>query len=254
MKIAAQLYTVRDFLKTPADIAASLQRVKDIGYNAIQVSGLGPIDPQTLRQMANDCGLAICATHVPYIQLQSDIKTVIETHHMWDCQYVGIGSMPDLYRGSREGLVAFAHEASVYGRELAQEGLKLIYHNHNFEFAKFGADSGMDILLQTFDPAAIDFELDVYWVQAGGADPVQWTRKVDGRMKVVHLKDMAINQAREQMFAEVGEGNMNWPGIIQACDDIGVTWGAVEQDLCLGDPFDSLRISLHHLRSMAVEI
>ncbi|GMA61120.1 sugar phosphate isomerase/epimerase family protein [Alicyclobacillus fastidiosus] len=183
VKIAAQLYTIRDFLKTPSDILASLQRVKEIGYNAVQVSGLGPIDAAELKQMTDDIGLTICATHVPYPQLQSDIKSVIEVHQLWNCKYVGIGSMPDSYRSSREGYEAFAREASEYGRVLAKEGLKLIYHNHNFEYAKFDGVTGMDILLQTFDPAAVDFELDVYWVQAGGADPVQWIRKVAGRMK-----------------------------------------------------------------------
>lgn len=254
MKIAAQLYTLREFLKTPSDIQTSLKRVKDIGYNAVQVSGLGPIDPAELKKMTDELNLAICATHVPYTQLQTDIQSVVKTHQLWECTYVGIGSMPDSYRTSREGYEMFAREASQIGRELAKEGLKLIYHNHNFEFAKFDGQTGMDILMQTFDPAAVDFEIDVYWVQAGGGDPVQWVHNVDGRMEVVHLKDMAMIPGQGQAFAEVGEGNMNWPAIIQACNDIGVTWGAVEQDTCPGDPFDSLTTSLRNLRGMEVEI
>lgn len=254
MKIAAQLYTLREFMKTPSDIQASLNRVKDIGYNAVQVSGIGQIEPAELKQMTDSIGLSICATHVPYTQLQSDMNSLVEMHQHWNCKYVGIGSMPVSYRSSREGYETFAEEVSAFGRELAREGLKLIYHNHNFEYAKFDGVTGMDILIQRFDSAAVDFEIDIYWVQAGGADPVQWIRKVDGRMKVVHLKDMAVTRERSQMFAEVGEGNLNWPTIIQACADTGVEWGAVEQDQCPGDPFDSLATSLRNLRTMAVVI
>lgn len=251
MKIAAQLYTVRDYLKTPSDIAASLQRIKDIGYNAVQASGLGPIDPAELKALTDSVDLEICATHVPYTQLQNDLLSVVEAHHTWGCKYVGIGSMPESYRTNRDGYLSFAEEASNIGRALEKEGLRLIYHNHNFEYAKFDGVTGMDLLMQSFD-SSVDFELDVYWVQAGGASPVDWIRKVDGRMKVVHLKDMAVTPSREQLFAEVGEGNFNWPELIQACTDIGVEWGAVEQDKSSGNPFDSLQTSLKNLKSMQV--
>lgn len=253
MKIAAQMYTVREHLKTQKEIAVSLRRIKEIGYNAVQASGLGPIDAKQFKSLADDQGLTICATHVPYIELQNDLKTVIETHQMWDCTYVGIGSMPEVYRGGKEGYQQFAAEASTIARELNREGLQLVYHNHNFEYAKYGDTLGMDMLLNEFD-SAVQFELDVYWAQAGGADPVAWIRKLAGRMKVVHLKDMAVTPAREQLFAEVGEGNMNWPSIIDACNETGIEWGAVEQDSGFDNPFDSLALSLRNLRSMAVEI
>ena len=104
----------------------------------------------------------------------------------------------------------------------------------------------MDILLEKSDPKYFDFELDTYWIQAGGADPVEWIRKVEGRMEVIHLKDMAILD-NEQVFAEIGEGNLDWPRIFQACRDIGVKWYAVEQDSCLRDPFESLAISFRYI-------
>lgn len=254
MRVAAQLYTLRDFLKTPEDIADSLKKVKQIGYRAVQVSGLGPIDSRQLKEIADREGLTICATHVPYADLTDNLDAVIEKHKIWGCKYVGLGSMPNEYRTSREGYSAFAKQASEIGRKLNDAGLKFIYHNHNFEFVKFEGKSGMDILLEETDPEAVDFELDVYWVQAGGADPIEWIRKVRGRMKVVHLKDMVIVNGREQRFAEVGEGNMNFPGILEACREIGVEWGPVEQDQCYErDPFESLAISFANLQRLGAE-
>jgi sugar phosphate isomerase/epimerase len=250
LKIAAQLYTVRDFLKTPEDIAASLKKVKQIGYDSVQVSGVGPIDSKELKALADQEQLTICATHIPYSDFDN-IDEVIKKHQIWDCKYVGLGGLPPEYRTSKEGYSKFAKEFSEVGRKLHDAGLKFIYHNHEFEFVKFDGRTGMDILFEESDPDVFDFELDLHWVQAGGADPVEWIRKVDGRMKVVHLKDWAVTADRERRFAEVGEGNMNYPAILKACDAAGVEWGAVEQDQCYGnDPFDSLAISLRNLHKL----
>ncbi|MDF2543175.1 MAG: xylose isomerase [Herbinix sp.] len=245
--IAVQLYTLREFTKTPEDFAKTLSRVKNMGYNAVQVSGTGPLDPQFVKNTADKEGIAICATHIPFERLKNDKEQVIYQHKLWNCNYVGIGSMPDSYRTDREGYVCFAKEASEYGRILAENGLTLIYHNHNFEFRKFGDKTGMQILLDESDPDTFQFEIDTYWVQSGGADPIEWINKVKGRMDVVHFKDMAINEQNQQMMAEVGEGNLNWKDIIAACKANEVIWCAVEQDICQRDPFESLAISQKNL-------
>ena len=116
-----------------------------------------------------------------------------------------------------------------------------------FEFEKFDGMTGMDILLNETDPETFGFELDTYWIQAGGADPAEWIKKAGKRLEVVHFKDMAIKENR-QIFAEIGNGNLDWDHIIAACRETGVKWYAIEQDICPGDPFDSLKISLEILR------
>lgn len=249
MKIAAQLYTLRDYLKTPEDMAETLKKVKSIGYNAIQASGMGPVEPKAFKEMADEAGLYICATHVPFPDLQNDIDSVIEQHKIWDCPYVGVGGMPQEYRGSQEGYERFAKEASEIGRKLKDAGLTFVYHNHEFEFNQYDGKTGMQILFEQSDPETFNFELDVYWVQAGGADPIEWINKVEGRMQVVHLKDMKVTETRgEQLFAEVGEGNMNFKGILEACERTGVEWAPVEQDQCYDrNPFESLEISYKNL-------
>jgi sugar phosphate isomerase/epimerase len=244
--IAAQLYTVRNYIKTEPDIENTLKKVKEIGYNAVQVSGMGPIEPERLKSICDKLDLAICCTHIPYGRLKNDTEAVIREHKLWNCEYIGLGSMPNEYRGSREGFLAFVKESSEIAKRIQDAGLQFAYHNHNFEFEKFDGITGMEILLNETDPKAFGFIIDTYWVQAGGANPVEWIRKVAGRMGVVHLKDMAIINS-QQAFAEIGQGNLDWASIIKECRDTGVNWYAVEQDICLRDPFESLKISLEYL-------
>ncbi|MCZ6632232.1 MAG: sugar phosphate isomerase/epimerase [bacterium] len=251
--IAAQMYTVRDFTKTPEDIAESLKKVKAIGYDAMQVSGFGPIDPQELKHMADGEGLDIIATHTGFDRMRDDTQAVIDEHLLWNCKYPAIGGLPQTYReGGEGGYLRFARDASEVGRTLAEAGLTFAYHNHNFEFQKFGNRTALELILQETDPKVLQLEIDVYWVQAGGADPAAWIRKARARIDLVHVKDMAI-EGREQRFAEVGEGNLNWPAILEAGRESGTRWYIVEQDRCYDrDPFDSLKISLENMKNMGL--
>lgn len=244
--IAAQLYTLRDFLKTPDDISKTLKKVKQMGYNAVQASGVGPIDPMQLKEIVTETGLAICATHTAFDRLKNDLDNVIKEHKLWNCEYVGLGSMPQQYERSIGGYMEFLAEISGIAEKITQSGLKFVYHNHKFEFQKYDGKTGMDILFENSNAQTFGFEIDTYWVQAGGGNPVEWINKVKGRMGIVHFKDMAIKDD-QQVFAEIGEGNLEWPSIIKACRETGVQWYAIEQDRCLRDPFESLEMSLRYL-------
>ncbi|AIQ18176.1 xylose isomerase [Paenibacillus sp. FSL H7-0357] len=247
--IAAQMYTLRDFTKTAEDLRAAFQKLKVMGYQAVQISGMGPIDPQLVKQYADEAGLTICATHVPWNRLVNDLDALAAEHKLWNCKYIGLGGLPGEYQSSQEGYRTFAKLASGIARTLKEEhGLQFVYHNHDFEFERIDGVTGMEVLLQESDPEVFGFELDMYWVQAGGANPVDWVHKVKGRMQVMHLKDMAII-SRGQVFAEIGEGNMNYEAIIEAGRETGVEWFVVEQDVCRRDPFESLEISLKYLIS-----
>lgn len=248
--IAAQLYTLRDYTRTPAQIAETFRKVRAIGYEAVQLSGLGPISPEELKRIADDNGLTICATHVSYERLRDEFEAVVAEHTLWGCPYVGIGGLPESYR-TAGGFALFAREASEVARRLKEHGLTFVYHNHSFELQKFGGRTGLQILYEESDPEVFASEIDTYWIQHGGGDPAWWIRRLKGRAPVVHLKDMAM-EGSTQRFAEVGEGNLNWPAILEACREAGVRWYIVEQDVCPGDPFESLAISLRNLRAMGL--
>ncbi|WP_028608835.1 sugar phosphate isomerase/epimerase family protein [Paenibacillus harenae] len=248
--IAAQLYTLRDFCRNEADLRQSLGKVKNIGYQAVQVSGVGPIAPEIIKSAADEAGLRICATHVGFESLENNFEAEVQKHKLWDCKYVGVGSLPGEYRTSAEGYASFAKKASEIGRRLKEHGLQFIYHNHQFEFEKFDGRTGMQILQEESDSDSFGFELDTYWVHVGGVNPVEMIHRVNGLMGVVHLKDLAIVD-QKQMFAEIGEGNLNFEEIIGACRKTGVEWYVVEQDVCQRDPFESLAISFNYLKSLA---
>ncbi|AIQ74295.1 sugar phosphate isomerase/epimerase [Paenibacillus odorifer] len=244
--IAAQMYTLRDFTKTAEDLRSTFQKVSAMGYEAIQISAIGPIDPKLVKEYADESGLAICATHVSWDRLTNDLDALAAEHKLWNCKNIGLGSLPEIFRTGQEGYREFAKLMSDIAVTLKdQHDLQFVYHNHDFEFERFDGMTGMEILLTESDPA-VGFELDLYWVQAGGGSPAEWIRKVAGRMQVVHLKDMAIVN-RKQIFAEIGEGNMNYKEIINVCRETGVEWFVVEQDVCRRDPFESLEISLRYL-------
>lgn len=250
--LAAQLYTIREFMKTPPDMAKSLKKIKEIGYDAVQLSGHGPVSDEEMKKMVDDAGVVVCATHTSYQLMRDEPQKVIDQHLLWGCKHPGIGGLPGEYR-SADGYSKFAKEASEVGAKLAEAGLHFAYHNHSFELEKYGDRTGLQILYEDSDPKYFNSEIDTYWVQHGGGDPAAWIRSLKGRAYLVHFKDMAV-KGNEQRFAEIGEGNLNWPAILDACKEAGVEWHIVEQDRTYDlDPFESLAISLKNLKAMGLE-
>ncbi len=250
MKIALTLYTLREYVKIPPDMAVTFRRIKEIGYNTVQLSALGPVDTEELRKMLDDAGLEVCATHVSYDRLKNDLDRLIEEHFILRCPHIAIGSLPAEMR-SKSGYKQFAIEASEIGRKILESGLDFSYHNHAFELANFDGKTGLEILYEESDRKAVLAEIDTYWIQYGGGDPAFWIRKMKNRIKVVHFKDMGIINNTPTMF-EVGEGNLNWGEIIDACKYSGAEWFVVEQDVCQRDPFESVRISFQNMVSMGL--
>ncbi len=250
-QLAAQLYTVRDFTKTLAGIAETMKKVKQIGYDAVQCSALGVIDAHELKKIIDGEGLTICATHTDYERMRDEPQAVIDEHNLWGCKHAAIGSLPQEYRNA-EDFVRFAKEASEVAKRLAEGGLIFSYHNHSFELERFNGRTGLEILYEESDPRYFNSEIDTYWIQHGGGDPAAWIRRLKGRAHIVHLKDMVM-QGRTQLFAEIGEGNLNWPTIFDACKEVGVEWYIIEQDTCQRDPFESLGMSLRNLKAMGIQ-
>ncbi len=120
-----------------------------------------------------------------------------------------------------------------------------------------GSRTGLEIIYGESDPRYLKAEIDTYWVQHGGGDPIDWIKRMKNRMPVIHLKDMVMAEGEnpwvgKQLMAEVGEGNLNWPAILNACQEANVEWYAVEQDICQRDPFESLAISYRNLQRIGL--
>jgi sugar phosphate isomerase/epimerase len=250
--LGAQLYTVRQFTQTIEDVADTLQKVARIGYTAIQISGFGPVDPKEVARLVEDNGLTVAGTHLAWNRFLNELDQVIAEHRLWKCHHLAIGALPGEYH-SLDGLKRFLDELGPISERLAQEGMDFSYHNHNHELARYGDKTWLALLYEQAPPAMLKAEIDTYWIQAGGGDPAAWVRACAGREPLLHLKDMAVMPKREQRMAEIGEGNLNWPAILQAAREGGVEWYLVEQDECYGrDPFESLAISYRNLRAMGL--
>src|SRR5512146_2428928 len=98
--LAAQLYTLREYTQTAGDFADSMRKVRQMGYTAVQVSGIGPIPPKDVKKIVDDNGLKICITHIGFQRLTNDLAAVIDEHRLWSCSNVAVGSMPGHYRSA----------------------------------------------------------------------------------------------------------------------------------------------------------
>ncbi|MDR1905113.1 MAG: sugar phosphate isomerase/epimerase [Treponema sp.] len=244
MKIGAQLYSAREYCKTPQDIEATLRRTKAIGFDVIQISGFGPCDIDLLAGWIKELGLDVCVTHVPWPRLSDpvELKHVIAEHKKIGCNQVGLGSRPsDVYPNSYEGWTRFIKKVNEICRQVAGEGLSFGYHNHDFEFEKWDGVLAIDRIIE--ECPDLQFILDTFWVQAGGGNPLKYIKKLDGRIKVIHFKDYRIvNRIRQ--YAEIGEGNLEWDEIIPLCKAQNIPYAVIEQDAdFLVDPFESLALS-----------
>lgn len=250
--LGAQLYTVRAFTQDLDNMRQTMKKVADIGYKAVQVSGAGPIPASDISSAAQENGLTIAATHMKWDRFKSDLDGVIEDHKAMRCKHSAIGSLGPEYR-TAEGVKVFLDELDPIADRLGAEGITFSYHNHSHELMRYDGRTWLDRLYAESSPARLKAELDVYWLQHGGADPVQWICRLTGRQPLLHLKDMAMGPEKQQLFAEIGEGNMNFPPILQAAREAGVEWYLVEQDQTYGrDPFESLAISYRNLQAMGL--
>ena len=244
MKIAAQLYNCRDYARTPVEIKATLGTVKKLGFDTIQISGLGPCDPELLNRWIKEFGFEVCLTHVPWQRLSDpeELKKLIAEHKMMNCSHIGLGARPgDVFANTYEGWTDFIVKAKEITSQIMDAGLDFSYHNHDFEFEKWNGISAMDRLIE--EVPDMYFTLDTFWVQAGGANPLKYIKKLAGRIPVIHFKDFRIAN-RTRQFAEIGLGNLDWDEIIPLCESTGVLYAAIEQDSdWLENPFDSLAIS-----------
>ena len=260
-KLAVQMYTVRDFTHTASEFAAALEKIRAIGYEAVQLSAVGAmngdapaVDAALARKMLDDNGLRCIATHRSWTDLMNQPEAEIEFHRTLGCDFTAIGSLPATY-GERavDAFSRFIEDAGPVVARLRAAGIRFGYHNHAFEFMRAGDGRRTlyDLLIDAANPDLL-LELDVYWADHAGVNPVRLFERCPGRMPVIHLKDKEISPEGQPVMAPIGEGNLDWEGILPACREAGVEWYAVEQDECRQDPFDCLRSSFGFLSGMGL--
>lgn len=246
--IALQLYTLRDHVAK--DLAGTLNQVAEMGYQGVELAGYGDLGTaEKVKRALESSGLQLVSSHVGSQDLQNDLQRVIDEALILGNKYVtcsglfGEGRNEDAYK-------AFAKLANEAGAKLNSAALQLCYHNHDFEFnEKVDGMAALDYLYANTEPTLLQAELDTYWVEKGGVDPAEYIRKYAERVPLLHIKDMAKDESKT--FAEVGEGSLDWNAIFAAAEEVGGTVSyIVEQDVCPGEPLDSVRKSIENLKAM----
>lgn len=258
----------------------TLRKVSAIGYNAVEISQI-PMTPDNVAELERsraELGMDMAALSVmldkpegrPGDSLREDFDKVVEDAKRLDSKLLRIGMLPFPAMSSISAVIDFAKEANGYAERLKEHGIGLYYHNHHIEFAKFDGKYMLDIIAE--HSPAMGMEIDVHWVQRGGLDPVRTISKYADRTAMIHLKDYRIGTMPEAalgmlgsgdfagfmqefknvvQFAEVGEGNLDFPAIIDAAEAAGAQYMLVEQDELYGRTvWDALQTSHDNLVAM----
>ncbi len=249
MKLGITLYNFHNIIKTYDDLDLVLSKLSEIGIGVVQVSGVGSLDNYKIAEYCKKYNMEVCLTHSPLDRVLHDTDALIEEHKALGCNTIGIGWSPEEYR-SLEGMKKYIADFTPAARKIKAAGMQYAYHNHAFEFERFGGRTMMDIMIEDTDPDLFNFIIDIHWLQTGGVNPPDYIRKVKGRMKVCHFKDYKIVN-NERKFAEIGTGNLNLDECYKACVESGVEYIIIEQDVCDIDLFESARISFDNLKKIA---
>lgn len=249
-RIGAQFYTVRNSIKTIEDFDETCKKIKEIGYQIIQISGT-PLGASEMKEVLDKYDLKVVVTHRKFDDFKNDLEEIITYNQTLGCDICGIGGMPMEVRTDKEKLDEFIEDANRIAKELRGRGLYFGYHTHHFEFGKLEGERIIDRLIEETDPEAFTFICDVYWAQVGGVNPAAFVKRLGKRARAVHFKDLAISlhEGYKTLTSAIGEGNLCWDDIIEACDEAGTKWALVEQDICDRDPFDCLKSSYEYLKT-----
>jgi sugar phosphate isomerase/epimerase len=242
--VCLQLYTVRD--ACAEDFFGTLKKVAEIGYAGVELAGFNGKEPNDVNRVLDDNGLIVAGAHVGLGEFEKGDE-VIATYQSLGAKSLAVPYLAPEQRTSLDDYKKLAATLQTIGAKVTAAGMELCYHNHDFEFEKFGGDiPAYDVLFDSTDPAIVKIEMDAFWVRKAGYDPVDYIKKYAGRVPLIHVKDMGT----DGRFAEVGEGTTDFSAIFAAAESIGGTkFYVVEQDVCFNHkPLESIEISFRNLQ------
>lgn len=266
LPVGLQVYSVRDFASK--DLMGTMKKLKEIGYDYVEPAGLYGKTAKEYRAVLDACGLqAICA-HVPYAEMVEDIDKVIKDYTTLGCKYIAVPYLGDDDRPKAKNFDQVLENIRNIGKKCAENGITLLYHNHDFEFVKMDDGRyGLDYMYETVDASVLQTELDCCWVNVAGEDPAAYIRKYANRCPIVHLKDFTGSKSANMYnliglketakttstfaFRPVGYGKQDIPSIITAAIESGAKYLVVEQD----NPgeqtsLEAVKMSRDYLRSL----
>jgi sugar phosphate isomerase/epimerase len=249
-QIALQLYTVRTAAAT--DFLGTLRAVAEMGYPAVEFAGLHGQTAAAVRAELNATGLRAPSAHVPYANLRNDTEATCADLHTLGCEYAIIPWIGEEHRNSLDAARTFVATINPIAEKVAECGLKLGYHNHDFEFAPLAGSKGTtlwDLIMAETDPNLVSLELDCYWSTYGGADTLALLKRAPERYPLLHFKDM-LGEGADRHDAAIGTGHTDFRPILDATATT-TRWYIVEQDVP-ADPLADAETSLRGMQALTI--
>ncbi len=246
--VAYQLYSARD--DAQKDISATLKQLAALGYDGIEFAGFYQHSADEISELLVKYDLTAISSHVPLVQIESDMEGVISFHQKIGCNYIAIPYSDEAHRPGGtmfSGMIATIYRFAYLCK---QSGIQLLYHNHDFEFTRISGQYGLDFIYDAVPAELLKTEIDTCWVKYAGIDPVSYLNQYSGRIPIVHLKDyigrkhdgvapyaliglnddQADKNVEDFEFRPVGYGIQDVPALIDAALKGGVKWFVIEQD------------------------
>jgi len=261
-QIGTQLYTVRNLMAK--DPIGTLEKISKIGYKTVEGATYTGSElfygmpPEQFKMVLSDNGLEMISGHyllgaaMPNTKgtMVNDWQKAVDDAAAIGLKYMVCAHLSNTERGNLDGYQQTAEKLSAAGAISQKAGIQLCYHNHDFEFVAQDGKLPYDVLLQGTDPDLVKMEMDIYWVYKAKQDPIALFKKYPGRFPLWHVKDM--DNTPKQMFTEVGNGVIPFKTIFAQAKVAGLDYFFNEQDVCPGDPLDSMAKSYKYIKENLV--
>ncbi|QQL50691.1 sugar phosphate isomerase/epimerase family protein [Mucilaginibacter ginkgonis] len=253
-KAGIQLYTLREQL--PKDPKGVIAKVAQAGYKEVETfgyskaNGFWGLSASEFSQTLKANGLTTCSGHYGTGVETGNMAMLdecIEAAKVTGQEYVIIPYLGDQYRKTASDIKSFVEKVNKAAEHAKNAGVKLGYHNHNFEFTNVGGTTLADELLKGTSKANFSFEMDIYWVVRSGQDPIQWIKKYPGRFQLVHVKDM--DKGQPELNTEIGKGSIDFKKIVAEAKLAGIQHYVVEQENFKIDPYISITESAKYIKN-----
>lgn len=267
-KFGAIAYTFWDYYTaedaSEEKVRKALLGMKKAGYDEIQLAALGKFSIEQWSDFVKEADLTVMGTHWDHDEMLDNTEEAIRKHkEYFDTDTMGFVSLPIASVLDKKELFAFLDKFNKMTEIVKKHNFKITMHNHHWEFYKVdGKKTAMDYFMEETDPEVAFSCFDTYWAQYAGVNPTEFIKKYAGRIDVLHMKDMKLEYTPKEvmhstcygpMITEIGNGNLNWHEIVKASVESGVNHFCVEQDVCPGDPVDSLKISADYIKANFVK-
>ena len=192
IRIAYQLFSARE--EAARDLGSVLKALSDMGYEGVEFAGFYGKGAGEVRALLTEFKLEPVSSHVPFQQIEEDMFGVIAYHLTVGCKWIAVPYLMDAERPGQPGFARVIAVIHRFARLCREAGITLLYHNHDFEFARVSGAYALDFLYEAVPPCLLETEIDTCWIRFSGLDPADYVKKYAGRCPIVHIKDYVCDE------------------------------------------------------------